>query len=96
MKTTLLRFGASIVGAFVLTVLSGACASNAEKGVAEDYQAAVGPSVRCPAGYMMTCEAKKVGRIRFGRMGKNNLESCSCEPEIGSRGRIMDVPNIPN
>ncbi len=95
MNTKLLNFGTSIVGAFVLTVLLGACASSTEKDVLEDYWADSGPSVRCPVGYMMICEAKKVGRIRFGRIGKDNLDLCSCEPEISSSSRIMDVPKIP-
>jgi hypothetical protein len=62
-------------------LLQGGCASNAAKDVAGDDHAARVPAVRCPAGYTMVCEAKKVGRIRFGRMGNDNLDSCSCEPE---------------
>jgi len=36
------------------------------------------PTYKCPSGYVLSCESKKVGRIRFGRMGNKNLDSCSC------------------
>ena len=71
---------ASLATGFVL--LLGGCASNAEKDKMGDEAAA--PKIRCPAGYMMICEAKKTGRIRFGRIGKDNLDSCACQPEYGS------------
>lgn len=38
---------------------------------------------KCPAGYVLQCESKKVGRIRFGRIGPQNLESCACEEYQG-------------
>jgi len=48
---------------------------------------------RCPAGFSMVCEAKKSGRIRFGTLGKNNLESCGCEPEYdASRPQRRVIP----
>ena len=70
--------------ATVLVLLLGGCASNAEKDVFGDDQTASAPTIRCPSGYTMICEARKVGRIRFGTMGKENIESCACEPEHGS------------
>ncbi len=80
--------------ATVLILLLGGCASNAEIDVAGDNHTAREPTVRCPAGYTMVCEAKKVGRIRFGRMGNENLDSCSCEPENFSSGRSQQ-PALP-
>ena len=70
--------------ATVLVLLLGGCASNAETDVFGDDQTASAPTIRCPSGYTMICEARKVGRIRFGTMGKENIESCACEPEHGS------------
>ena len=77
------KYAMIVCVATVLTFLLGGCASNAEKGVSGDDQTARAPAIRCPSGYTMICEARKVGRIRFGTMGKENLESCSCEPEHG-------------
>jgi hypothetical protein len=80
--------------ATVLILLLGGCASNAEVDVAGDNHTAREPTVRCPSGYTMVCEAKRVGRIRFGRMGNENLDSCSCEPENFSIGRSQQ-PALP-
>jgi hypothetical protein len=89
---TKLSMTACVTILFIL--LQGGCASNAAKDVAGDDHAARVPAVRCPAGYTMVCEAKKVGRIRFGRMGNDNLDSCSCEPENFSGGRSQQ-PALP-
>jgi len=80
--------------ATVLVLLLGGCASNAETDVFGDDQTASAPTIRCPAGYTMVCEAKKVGRIRFGTMGKENLDACACEPEHIAAGRTQS-PIIP-
>ncbi len=80
--------------ATVLVLLLGGCASNAETDVFGDRQSASAPTIRCPAGYTMICEARKVGRIRFGTMGKKNLESCGCQPEHTGTGRPL-APVIP-
>ena len=82
--------------ATVLVLLLGGCASNAETDVFGDDQTASAPTLRCPAGYTMICEAKKVGRIRFGTMGKENLDSCSCQPEHGSGRPPAPVIPIPD
>jgi hypothetical protein len=75
-----------------LFFLIGACASNAEKDTSAteksgptnfEEQTAKVAAPRCPAGYTLTCEASKTGRIRFGKMKPSNLESCSCEQGIG-------------
>lgn len=62
-----------------------ACASNSDKPPSATYESstAKSESIRCPAGQVLTCEARRTGRIRFGKMGGNNLESCSCEAESG-------------
>lgn len=62
-----------------------ACASNPDKPPSATYESASAKSeaIRCPSGHVLTCEARKTGRIRFGKMGGNNLESCSCEIESG-------------
>ena len=71
----------------LITVVAAAlfisgCASNSDEMPASgEYEAATAktPTYKCPSGYVLSCEAKKVGRIRFGRMGKENLDSCACE-----------------
>ena len=78
----------------VVILILGGCASTSNLD-----DAAAGPdvrerSVRCPAGHMMVCDAKKVGRIRFGRMGNENLESCSCERDNYGAGRTQQ-PALP-
>lgn len=71
----------------------GACASNAEKDESAtersssdnfEEQTAKTPAPKCGAGYTLTCEATRTGRIRFGRMKRGDLQSCSCEPEGGA------------
>jgi len=37
----------------------------------------------CPTGYVLQCEGARTGRIRFGRIGPKNLESCACEEYRG-------------
>jgi hypothetical protein len=69
-----------------------ACASN--KAADEDAPKRIAPSAEyssatdktdryaCPAGYVLRCETRRVGRIRFSSIGKDNIESCSCEYNI--------------
>ena len=80
--------------ATVLTVLLGGCASNADKDEIPEDPTAQATTIRCPAGYTMICEAKKVGRIRFGTLGKENLDSCACEPENTGRPASPVIPSI--
>ena len=80
--------------ATALMLLLGGCASNAEKDVITEDETAQAQQIRCPAGYTMICEAKKVGRIRFGRLGKDNLDSCACEPEYSSRPPRTVIPSV--
>jgi hypothetical protein len=77
--------------ATALMLLLQGCASNDD--IADDPYAR-GEAIRCPAGYTMICEAKKVGRIRFGTMGKENLESCACEPEYTGRPARPVIPSV--
>ncbi|MDH5345684.1 MAG: hypothetical protein OEW59_07970 [Gammaproteobacteria bacterium] len=58
------------------------CAGNEERtSPPPDYAATAAntPDPKCPAGSVLQCESKRTGRIRFGMIGKKNLESCSCE-----------------
>jgi hypothetical protein len=73
------------VSALVLTLLLGACASDPNRVPTGNFAKATAKSetIKCPSGYVLTCEAKRTGRIRFGKMGGENLESCSCEVESG-------------
>ena len=80
--------------ATVLMLLLGGCASNAEKDEIPEDPTAQATTIRCPAGYMMICEAKKTGRIRFGRLGRDNLDSCACEPESSGRPAGPVIPSI--
>jgi len=83
-------------GATILLFGLGACASNSETVASgDDWDDESGPAIRCGAGYTLVCEAKRTGRIRFGRLGKDNLDSCACQPEYGSSGRPAH-PVIPD
>lgn len=84
---------AASVGIAFLFLLGG-CAANAEKDTASENPVASTPQVKCPVGYMMICEAKKTGRIRFGTLGKDKLESCTCEPENTGRPPRTVIPSI--
>jgi len=67
-----------IASAFLLA----GCSGNEEKILpSTEYEDAVArtPTYKCPSGYVLTCESKRVGRIRFSSIGKDNVESCSCE-----------------
>ncbi len=77
-----------------MMLLLDGCASSAEKDVIPEDRTAQAQEVRCPPGYMKVCEAKKVGRIRFGRIGKDNLESCACEPENTGRPAKPVIPSV--
>ena len=83
-----------VCAAMVLIFLLGGCAANSTTNTLNDDRAAESKPVRCPVGFTMVCEAKKVGRIRFGRMGNDGLESCSCEPENIAAGRSQQ-PALP-
>lgn len=80
--------------ATVLALLVGGCAASGGASAAESDRASEETALRCPAGFTMVCETRKVGRIRFGRMGKENLDSCSCEPENFGAGRSQQ-PALP-
>lgn len=75
--TTLIALG--------LFALATGCTTTSKKTTSGEYEDATASSesYRCPMGHVLTCETKRTGRIRFGKMGKQNLESCACEPETG-------------
>jgi hypothetical protein len=78
--------------ATVLVLLLGACASSGQDQALPEEPAV--RTLRCPSGYTMVCDAKKVGRIRFGTIGKQNTDSCACEPENFASGRTQQ-PALP-
>ena len=92
MNSRRLKYLVTAYVAVALMLLLGGCASNAEKDVTTEQATTQAKSIRCPAGYMMICEAKKTGRIRFGRIGKDNLDSCACEPENTGRPAKPMIP----
>lgn len=62
-------------------ILAG-CATTKEPGIpSAAYEEATADTAdySCPAGYVLRCESRGTGRIRFNRIGNRNLESCSCE-----------------
>lgn len=77
----------------VMLLLEG-CATSAEQDEITE-EPTVAAEIRCPAGYTKVCEAKKVGRIRFGRIGSGNIDSCACEPESTGRPAQPVIPSIP-
>ena len=82
------RYSALAAATIALVVLAG-CASTSDGTKPKDenllYEESTAKSTapRCPAGMILQCEAKKTGRIRFGRIGNTNLENCACEPYQG-------------
>lgn len=65
-----------------LVLFLAGCSSNEENTLpSTEYEDAVAktPRYNCPSGYVLRCESKRVGRIRFSSIGKDQIESCSCE-----------------
>ena len=74
-----IRFALAVTTVLLLV----GCASNEETiGPSTEYEQATAKtrSYRCQSGYVLQCETTRVGRIRFTSIGKQNIESCSCEP----------------
>ena len=80
----MIRFPITAVISLLLLVAAG-CASTEEGTLPKDenlvYEESTAKTVspRCPAGYVLQCESRNTGRIRFGRIGNKNLENCACE-----------------
>lgn len=72
-------------GLLAMALLAGCAAEKPRYGPSVEYEVSTAKSARqdCPTGYVLNCESKKTGRIRFGRIGNQNLESCSCEEYRG-------------
>ena len=90
MKCQQIKTRSTWVSVLALFFFLGACASNAEKDESAtekstsgnfEEQTAKTPAPKCGAGYILTCEVGNTGRIRFGRMKRDDLQSCACEPE---------------
>ena len=84
----IIRMPATAVAVLLLFGVAG-CASTEEGKSRKDenfaYEESTAKTVapRCPAGYVLQCESRNTGRIRFGRIGNKNLENCACEPYQG-------------
>ena len=78
------RIPALAVAALFLIAVSG-CATTEDGTLRKDENLVYEESTlkteapRCPAGYVLQCESRNTGRIRFGRIGNKNLENCACE-----------------
>ena len=75
-------------GLIAAALLVAGCAADGQqerKSPPPEYAstAAATPDPKCPAGFVLQCETKRTGRIRFGMIGKKNLESCTCEEYQG-------------
>ncbi len=71
--------GVIVVAGFIV----GGCATTDEEqfGPSETYEQSTAKTTapRCPSGYVLQCESRKVGRIRFNSIGNQDIDSCSCE-----------------
>lgn len=47
--------------------------------------------MQCPAGYTVTCEVRKIGRIHHGTFQKN-YDSCSCVSNSISQQTVPVIP----
>jgi hypothetical protein len=82
MNINFLSVRAAALAALAAAFVIGGCAGKEERlGPSRAYEESTAKTEapKCPAGYVLQCEAKKVGRIRFGRIGNQNLDSCACE-----------------
>jgi len=79
---------ATACGLVAASLLAAGCAGHDERESTSpppEYAAtaAATPDPKCPSGFILQCETKRTGRIRFGMIGKQNLESCTCEEYRG-------------
>jgi hypothetical protein len=95
MKSPQAKYRITTCVTIVMMLLLDGCASSLEKDVVTEDRTVAAEEIRCPAGYTKVCEAKKVGRIRFGRIGNDNLDSCACEPQDTGRPAKPVIPSIP-
>ena len=75
-----MKYGQIFLAGAIL-ILAG-CATNKEPGLPSPaYEEATADTAdyKCPSGYVLRCESRGTGRIRFSKIGNANLESCSCE-----------------
>jgi len=67
-------------------IIAAGCAGQQENaGPSPTYEetTAKTSAPKCPSGYVLQCETRKTGRIRFSSIGGRNLETCSCEEYRG-------------
>lgn len=66
---------AVFAAALPMLVLGGCAGTGAAGGGMEPASNRAG--LQCPAGYTVTCEVRKIGRIHHGSFGRD-YDSCSC------------------
>jgi hypothetical protein len=79
---------AMLAAALAMLFLEG-CASGDGGNLRMTEQAAL----RCPAGYTVTCEARKIGRIHHGSFGKN-YDSCACVSNSSHGDTTPVIPRL--
>ncbi|MDH4110224.1 MAG: hypothetical protein OEW35_18225 [Gammaproteobacteria bacterium] len=79
------KFALGLLSAALALVASGCSSQQEHVGPSTTYEDATAKTTapKCPTGYVLQCETKKTGRIRFSSIGGGNLETCSCEEYRG-------------
>ena len=87
MKTGVSSLRTIAISVFATTLFVGGCASDSEEisGPSVEYENSTVKTQmpKCPSGYVLQCETQRVGRIRFSSVGKDKIDSCSCEEYEG-------------
>lgn len=86
MNSNISGYRLAVAAALALILGAAGCAANEERvGPSATYEESTAKTAapKCPSGYVLQCEAGKTGRIRFGRIGNKNLDSCHCEEYRG-------------
>jgi hypothetical protein len=73
--------GLSVAALAAAAIATGCASDKARTSPSPTYEESTVKTLapKCPSGYVLQCETAKTGRIRFGRIGPQNLESCACE-----------------
>jgi len=84
----------SVVTIAIVMLVAGCATKTDTVGPSVVYEEATEKTVafECRSGYVLSCEAKRTGRIKFGRIGNKNLDSCQCQRE----GDILSETNLPH
>lgn len=74
------------IAAVAIGLAAAGCAGNQAREESSDTYAEATTKTeapKCPTGYVLQCETRKTGRIRFSSIGGHNLETCTCEEYHG-------------